>query len=94
MRDGNSKTDIGVVDLHGTEGTQWLTYLNEIFFDSHGCPAPKTSTDFNIERNGKCVFFLIIRYKEKTITELLFANIIYQTKKLKTVWISCITIII
>ena len=31
------------------------------------------------------VFFLNIWYKEKTITELLFAQIIYQTKKLKTV---------
>ena len=56
LRDGPFKSDIGVVNLHPYRGSHWVTYINEIYFDSYGCVSPKKLSKFNIKRNGYCLY--------------------------------------
>ena len=37
---GNYKftTIIGIITLRPTEGTHWVMFVNEFYFDSYGCP--------------------------------------------------------
>ena len=37
LRDGPSESDIRMVNLHPSKGTHWVCYINETYFDSHGC---------------------------------------------------------
>ena len=46
--------DIGFVNLHLFQGTQWVLYFNENFFDSYGCAPPRKLSKFIIKRNGYC----------------------------------------
>ena len=39
--------------MHHFEGIQWITYINEYYFDSYGFPSPKTLTIHFIKRNRK-----------------------------------------
>ena len=57
LRDGLFKIDIGFVNLHPSKGTHWVGYINENFFDSYGCSLPQKLSDFNIKRNGHCLYF-------------------------------------
>ena len=41
LRDGPFESDIGIVNLHQSRGTHWVTYINENYFDSYGCVSPK-----------------------------------------------------
>ena len=56
LRDGPFKSDIGIVNLHPSKGTQWVCYINENFFDSYGCSPPKKLSKFNIKRNRRCLY--------------------------------------
>ena len=56
LRDGPFLSNIGVVNLHPSKGTHWVTYINENYFDSYGVVCPKKLSKFIIKRNG---FFLI-----------------------------------
>ena len=56
LRDGTFESDIRVVKLHPSKGTYWVCYLNENYFDSHGCVCPKKLSKFNIKRNGHCLY--------------------------------------
>ena len=43
LRDDSFKSDIGIVKLHPSKGTHWVSYLNENYFDTNGCaPLKKT----------------------------------------------------
>ena len=55
LRDDPFKSDIGIVNLHPSKGTHWVSYLNENYFDSYGCAPPKKLSKFIIERNGYCL---------------------------------------
>ena len=37
LRDGQFSNDVAVPDLHPSKGTQWVAYMNEIFFDHFVC---------------------------------------------------------
>ena len=56
LRDGPFSTDIGIVNLHPSKGTHWVTYINENSFDSYGCVSPKKLSKFIIKRNGYCLY--------------------------------------
>ena len=56
LRDGQFKTDIGVINLHPSKGTHWTCYVNENYFDSYCCVCPKKLSKFIIKRNGYCVY--------------------------------------
>ena len=56
LRDGPFSSDIGVVNLHPSEGTHWVCYINENFFDSYGCSPPKKLSKFDIKRNSYCLY--------------------------------------
>ena len=40
MRDDKFTTTAGIVNLHPTEGTHWVMFTNQNYFDSYGCPPP------------------------------------------------------
>ena len=52
LRDGPFESDIGIVNLHKSRGTHWVSYINENYFDSFGCAPPKKLTKFIIKQNG------------------------------------------
>ena len=56
LRDGPFESDIGIVNLHPSEGTHWITYINEKYFDSYGVVCPKKLSKFIIKRNGYCLY--------------------------------------
>ena len=56
LRDGPFSSDIGILNLHPSEGTHWVTYMNENYFDSYGCVSPKKLSIFIIKRNGYCLY--------------------------------------
>ena len=56
LRDGTFKTDIGLVNLHPTRKTYWVTYINENFFDSYYCVCPKKLSRVILKQNGYCLY--------------------------------------
>ena len=56
LRDGPFKSDIGIVNLHPSKGTQWVSYINENYFDSYGIVCPNKLSKFIIKRNGYCLY--------------------------------------
>ena len=49
-------SDVGIVKLNPSKGTQWDVYSNEKFFDSYGCSAPQKLSKFFTKQNGHCFF--------------------------------------
>ena len=58
-------SDIGIVNLHPTKGTHWVTYINEKYFDSYRCVCPEKLSRFFIKRNGHCSYY---KYKTQGLT--------------------------
>ena len=56
LRDEAFEFDIGIVNLHPSKGTHCFCYINENYFDSHGCVCPKKLSKFIIKRNGYCLY--------------------------------------
>ena len=56
LRDGPFESDIGVVNLHPSKGTHWVSFINENYFDSYCCVCPKRLSKFIIKRNGYCLY--------------------------------------
>ena len=56
LRDGPFKSVIGIVNLHSSEGTHWVCYINEIYFDNYGCVCPKKISKFIIKRKRYCLY--------------------------------------
>ena len=56
LRDGSFESDIGIVNLHPSKGTHWITHINENYFDSYGVVCPKKLFKFIIKRNGYCLY--------------------------------------
>ena len=56
LRVGLFSIDIGVVNLHPSEGTLWVCYINESCFDSYDCVCPKKLSKFIKKRNGYCLY--------------------------------------
>ena len=55
LRNGPFVCDIGILNLHPFEGTLWVIYINENFFDSYACAPPQTLFKFILKRNGYCL---------------------------------------
>ena len=56
LRDGPFSSSIGVVKLHPSNGTHWVFYINESYFDSYGCVPHRKLSKFFIKRNGHCLY--------------------------------------
>ena len=56
LRDGPFLGDIGFVNLHPSNGTLSVCYINENYFDSYGAVCPKKIPKFIIKRNGYCLY--------------------------------------
>ena len=52
LRDVPFSSEFGIVNLHPSEGTHWVCYINENYFDSYGCVCPEKLSKFVIKRNG------------------------------------------
>ena len=80
LRDGPFKSDIGIVNLHPSRGTHWVTYINENYFDSYGCVSPKKLSKFTIKRNGYCLYSEYQIQKNDSFCASSCLYIIYLTK--------------
>ena len=56
LRDGPFESDIGIVNLHPSKGTHWVSYINENYFDSYSCVPPIKLSKLIIKRNGYCLY--------------------------------------
>ena len=82
LRDGPFKSDIGIVNLHPSKGTHWVSYLNENYFDSYGCAPPKKLSKFIIKRNGYCLYSEYQIQKNDSYCASFCLYLIYLTKVL------------
>ena len=56
LSDGQFSSDIGIVNLHPTQGSHWASYIHEKYFDSYGITPPRKLSKFIIKRNGYCLY--------------------------------------
>ena len=82
LRDGHFESDIGIVNLHPSKGTHWVTYINENYFDSYGCAPPKKLSKFIIKRNKYCLYSEYQIQKNDSFCASYCLYIIYLTKVL------------
>ena len=80
LRDAPFSSDIGIVNLHPLNGTHWVTYINENYFDSYGCVSPKKLYKFIIKRNGYCLYSEYQIQKNDSFCASYCLYIIYLTK--------------
>ena len=80
LRDGPFESDVGIANLHPSKGTHWVSYLNENYFDSHGCAPPKKVFKFIIKRNGYCLYSEYQIQKNDSLCSSYCLYIIYLTK--------------
>ena len=64
-RDGPFSSDIGIVNLYLSKGTQWVGYINETYSDSYDCAPPNKLSKFIIKQNGH---YLYSQYKIQSLT--------------------------
>ena len=82
LRDGPFSSDIGIVNLHPSRGTHWVSYINENYFDSYGVVCPKKLSQFIIKRNGCCLYSEYQIQNEDNFCGSYCLYIIYLTKVL------------
>ena len=82
LRDGPFSSDIGIVNLHPSKGTHWVTYMNENYFDSYGVVCPKKLSNFIIKRNKYCLYSEYQIQKNDSYCASYCLYIIYLTKVL------------
>ena len=80
LRDGVFSSDIGVVNLHPFQGSHWICYINENYFDSYGCAPPKKLSKFIIKRNRYCLYSENQIQKNDSYCASYCLYIIYLTK--------------
>ena len=80
LRDGPFISDIGIVSLHPSKGTHWVTYINGNYFDSYGCSPPKKLSKFIMKRNGYCSYSEYQIQKNDSFCASYCLYIIYLTK--------------
>ena len=52
---GAFSSDVGIVNLHPTEGTHWVVYSNQNYFDSFGFSPPQKLSRLIKTQNGLCL---------------------------------------
>ena len=50
--------------MHPVKGSHWVTYKNENYVDSYGCPSPKLLSNHKII-SWKMFFFFIVQNSRK-----------------------------
>ena len=90
LRDGPFKSDFGVVNLHPYQGSHWVTYINQNYFDSYGIVCPKKLSKFIIKRNGYCLYSEYQIQKDDSYCASYCLYIIYVTKVLGIVFKSAV----
>ena len=80
LRDGPFSSDIGIVNLHPTRGSHWVSYINENYFDSYGITPPRKLSKFIIKRNGHCLYSEYQIQKNDSYCASYCLYIIYLTK--------------
>ena len=90
LKDGSFSSDIGIVNLHPSKGTHWVSYLNENYFDSYGCAPPEKLSKFIIKRNGYCLYSEYQIQKNDSFCASYCLYIIYLTKVLGIDFISAV----
>ena len=80
LRDRLFESDIGIVNLHQSSGTHWVSYINENYFDSYGCVPPKKLSKFIIKQNGYCLYSEYQMQKNDSLCASYCLYIIYLTK--------------
>ena len=56
LRDGSFSSDIGIVNLHPTRDSHWVSYIHEYYFDSYGITPPRKPSKFIVKRYGYCLY--------------------------------------
>ena len=82
LRDGSFKSDIGIVNLHQSEGSHWVCFISENYFDSYGVVCPKKLSKLIIKRNGYCLYSEYQFQKDDSYCASYCLYIIYLTKVL------------
>ena len=82
LRDGPFESDIGIVNIHPSRGTHWVSYINENYFDRYGVICPKELSKFIIKRNGYCLYSEYQIQKEDSFCGSYCLYKIYLTKVL------------
>ena len=82
LRDGLFSSDIGIVNLHPTRGSHWVSYIHENFIDSYGITPPRKLSKFIIKRNGYCLYSEYQIQKEDSFCGSYCLYIIYLIKVL------------
>ena len=94
MRDDKFITTSGIVNLHPTEGTHWVMFTNQNYFDSYGCPPPLNITkqinngiysEYQIQKDDSycAAYCLYVLYLTQIIGfKNAVLNLYYQTFKL------------
>ena len=82
LRDERFESDVGIVNLHPSKRTHWVSYLKENYFDSYGCAPPEKLSKFNIKRKGCCLYSDYQIQKNDSFCASYCLYIIYLTKVL------------
>ena len=82
LRDGPFSSDKGIVNLHPTRGSHWVSYKNENYFDSYGFVRPKKLSKFIIKRYGFCLSSEYQIQKNDSFCASYCLYVIYLTKVL------------
>ena len=82
LRDGPFSSDIGIVNLHPTRGSHWVSYIHEKYFDSYGIIPLRKLSKFIIKRNGYCLYSQCQIQKNDSFCASYCLYIIYWTKVL------------
>ena len=80
---GPFSSDVGIVNVHPSKGTHWVSYINENSFVSYACVCPKRRSRFTIKRNGCCLYpeyKTVRKIKKDSFCASYCLYIIYLTK--------------
>ena len=61
LRDGPFETDRGIIILHPFQGTHWVLYIHECYFDSYRRSLPQKISKLIMKRNRHCFYSEYIR---------------------------------
>ena len=82
IRGGPFSSDIGIVNLHPTRSSHWVSYIHEYYFDSYWITPPRKLSKFIIKRNGYCLYSEYQIQKNDSFCASYCLYIIYLTKVL------------
>ena len=86
-RDEPFSSNIRIVNLHPSKGTQWIVYIDEKYFDSYVHVPPRKLSKFVIKRHGHYLYsenkIRGLANKKDSCCAIYYLYIIYLTKVLR-----------